>query len=147
MSWLLTAPCAAPLPAGSTVRRPPSAPSRPASSTTYASPTDGSWSASSKPTSSARCGSSTVKPWAWSASVQCFTACSPPRRRGCCRLCSNPSRQPALQSDELLSAVDVVGGPGDRRVGHEVNSERSDIDRGNDAADRQCGPQLLAAVL
>jgi hypothetical protein len=37
-----------------------------------------------------------------------------------------------LGGDELLAAVDVVGSPGERSVGHDVNGDRADIraDRG-----------------
>jgi len=38
--------------------------------------------------------------------------------------------------DELLSAVDVVGGSGEGGVGHDVNGECGDIARLNDPTDR-----------
>ncbi len=49
--------------------------------------------------------------------------------------------------DELLAAVDVVGRAGERRVGHHVDGERGDVGGADDAADRQCRPQLIAAFL
>jgi hypothetical protein len=38
--------------------------------------------------------------------------------------------------DELLPAVDVEGRAGDRRVRHEVDGQRSNVGRANDASDR-----------
>jgi hypothetical protein len=38
--------------------------------------------------------------------------------------------------DELLAAVDVEGRAGDRRVRHEVDGQRSNVGRANDASDR-----------
>src|SRR5262249_50262882 len=55
--------------------------------------------------------------------------------------------QPASCRDELLSAVDVVGGSGERRVDHDVDGERSDIGRADDPADRERRPKLVAALL
>src|SRR3954452_25294149 len=45
---------------------------------------------------------------------------------------------------QLLAAVDVVGGAGERRVGHDVHGERGDVGRAHHAADRQRGPELVA---
>jgi hypothetical protein len=50
-------------------------------------------------------------------------------------------------SDELLSAVDVVGGAGQCRVDHQVDGERGDVFGPDDPSDRQCRDQLGAAVL
>src|SRR6266545_2022035 len=47
--------------------------------------------------------------------------------------------------DELLTAVDVEGRAGDRRVGHEVDGQRGDVGRTDDASDRQRRTKLLAA--
>jgi hypothetical protein len=44
--------------------------------------------------------------------------------------------------DELLSAVDVVGRPGEGGVGHDVNRESGDVAGADDAPDGQRGPQL-----
>src|SRR5262245_47902372 len=49
--------------------------------------------------------------------------------------------------DQLLAAVDVVRGSGDRRVGHEVNGERGDVGRADDTPDRQRRTKLLAACV
>jgi hypothetical protein len=49
--------------------------------------------------------------------------------------------------DELLAAVDVVGGAGERGVGHDVDGERGDVGGADDAADRKCCPQLVAPLL
>jgi len=45
--------------------------------------------------------------------------------------------------DELLAAVDVVRYSGDRCVRHEVDGERGDVDRADDAPDRQRRAELL----
>ena len=46
--------------------------------------------------------------------------------------------------DELLAAVDVVGRAGERGVRHEVDGERGDVGRSDDASDRQRRAELLA---
>jgi len=46
----------------------------------------------------------------------------------------------------LLAAVDVEGRAGDRGVRHEVDGQCGDVGRADDAADRQRGPELLAAL-
>ena len=50
-------------------------------------------------------------------------------------------------SHELLPTVDVVGCAGERGVGHDVDGERGDVGGVDDAADREGGPQLIAAFL
>src|SRR5215469_7777734 len=57
-----------------------------------------------------------------------------------------PEPRPRLSLDELLAAVDVDGRAGDRRVGHEVDGQCGDVGRADDAADRQCGAELLATL-
>src|SRR3954451_20401319 len=47
--------------------------------------------------------------------------------------------------DELLAAIDVVGRAGEGRVGHQMDGQRGHVGGPDDAADRQSGPQLLAA--
>ena len=47
--------------------------------------------------------------------------------------------------DELLTAVDVEGGAGDGGVRHEMDGERGDVGRGDDAAYRQVRPELHAS--
>ena len=47
----------------------------------------------------------------------------------------------------MLAAVDVEGCAGDRGVGHEVDGRRGDVGRPDDAADRQRGAELLAALV
>jgi hypothetical protein len=42
-----------------------------------------------------------------------------------------------LPTDDLRAAVDVVGGAGDSRVGHEVHGGRGDVGRPDHAPDRQ----------
>ena len=49
--------------------------------------------------------------------------------------------------DELLAAVDVEGRAGDRGVRHEVDGQCGDVGRADDAADRQRGTELLAALV
>src|SRR5512133_4399834 len=49
--------------------------------------------------------------------------------------------------DELLAAVDVVGRAGEGGVGHEVNGQRGDVRRSDDAPDGERGAQLLAPRL
>ena len=44
--------------------------------------------------------------------------------------------------DELLPTVDVVGGAGERGVGHDVHGECSDVSRFHHAPDRQRLPEL-----
>jgi hypothetical protein len=44
--------------------------------------------------------------------------------------------------DELLAAVDVEGGAGDGRVGHEVDREGGHVGRPDHAADRERGAEL-----
>jgi hypothetical protein len=52
-------------------------------------------------------------------------------------------RESAL--DELLTAVDLDRGTGDRSVRHEVDGQRGDVGRGDEAPDRKRHSQLLAA--
>src|SRR5271165_7631314 len=66
-----------------------------------------------------------------------------PNRRAECRLRRGT---PRLSFDELLAAVDVEGRAGDRAVRHEVHGQGGDVGRADDAADRQRGPELLAAL-
>jgi hypothetical protein len=47
--------------------------------------------------------------------------------------------------DELLAAVDVERGAGDRDIRHQVHGERGDVGRSDDAPDRQGAAELLAA--
>jgi hypothetical protein len=47
----------------------------------------------------------------------------------------------------LLPAVDVVRRAGERGVCHDVDGERGDVGGANDAADRERGAQLVAALL
>ena len=47
--------------------------------------------------------------------------------------------------DQLLAAVDVVGRAGERGVGHDVDGERGDVGRADDAPDRQRRAELLAS--
>jgi hypothetical protein len=47
--------------------------------------------------------------------------------------------------DELLSAVDVEGRAGDRRVRHEVDGQCGYVGRTDDPSDWQVGTELLAA--
>jgi Major Facilitator Superfamily len=54
---------------------------------------------------------------------------------------------PLLSRDELLAAVDVVRRAGERRVGHDVNSQRGHVGGADDAADRESRTQLVPAVL
>ena len=42
--------------------------------------------------------------------------------------------------DELLTAVDVIRRPGERRVDHDVHGERGHVGRGDHPADRQLRP-------
>src|SRR5438128_3846065 len=51
-----------------------------------------------------------------------------------------------LPGDELLPAVDVVGRARESRVGHDVNGERGDVGRSDDAPDGKSGTELVAAV-
>ncbi len=44
------------------------------------------------------------------------------------------------RSDELLATVYVVGRAGQRGVGHEVDGQRGDVRRADDAADRERFP-------
>ena len=53
----------------------------------------------------------------------------------------------SLCGDELLAAVDVVRRARERGVDHDVNGERRDVGRPDDAADRELRPQLLAPGL
>ena len=46
--------------------------------------------------------------------------------------------------DQLLASVDVVGRAGERGVGHEVDGERGDVGRPDDAPDRERRAELLA---
>ena len=62
--------------------RPPSARSKPASSTTSRSTTGTSSSGSSKPTCSPRCVSSTARHWAWSGSMPCSCGSEAARNGG-----------------------------------------------------------------
>src|SRR5215472_4265099 len=73
-----------------------------------------------------------------------------PRQRRSFWLTSSDICPSLLQShpsplDELLAAVDVVGGAGNRRVRHEVNGQCGDVLRADDASDRQRRAELLAA--
>ena len=52
-----------------------------------------------------------------------------------------------LRSEELLAAVDVVGRAGERGVGHEVHGECGDVGGSDDAADRERGAELVAALV
>src|SRR4051812_6735825 len=52
---------------------------------------------------------------------------------------------PPSWRDQLLTAVDVEGRAGDRRVRHEMNRERGDVGRADDSPDRQRRAQFLAA--
>ena len=52
--------------------------------------------------------------------------------------------RPAVR-DELLAAVDVVGGDGEGCVGHDVQCQGGDIRRADHPADRQRLPQLFPA--
>ena len=56
---------------------------------------------------------------------------------------ARPSAAPS--SEQLLASVDVVRGAGERGVGHQVDGQRGDVVRADDAADRQRGAQLFAA--
>jgi len=47
----------------------------------------------------------------------------------------------------VLPAVDVVGRAGDGGVGHDVDGQRGDVGRADDAADRQRRPQFGAALV
>src|SRR5690348_14026395 len=47
---------------------------------------------------------------------------------------------------ELLTAVDVEGGTGNRCVGHDVYSERGHVRWSDDAPDGKLGTKLIAAV-
>ena len=47
----------------------------------------------------------------------------------------------------MLAAVDVVGGPVERGVGHDVHRERGDVGGADDTTDGQRGPQLVPAIL
>jgi hypothetical protein len=49
-------------------------------------------------------------------------------------------------SDELLSAIDVVGRAREGRVGHDVYSERGDVGWSDDAPDGKRGAKLIAPV-
>jgi hypothetical protein len=49
--------------------------------------------------------------------------------------------------DELLAAVDVVGGAGQGRVDHDVDCEGSHVGRPDHAADRERGAELSPAHL
>ena len=55
--------------------------------------------------------------------------------------------RPRLSLDELLAAVDVEGRAGDRGVGHEVDGQCGDVGWADEAADRQRGAELLAALV
>src|SRR5579862_1286619 len=54
---------------------------------------------------------------------------------------------PRSSFDELLAAVDVEGRTGDRGVRHEVDGQRGDVGRADDAADRQRGAELRSALV
>ena len=51
-----------------------------------------------------------------------------------------------LGRDELLAAVDVVGGPGERRVAHDVDGERGDVIWPDDSSDGECRAQLVTPL-
>ncbi len=51
-----------------------------------------------------------------------------------------------LAGDELLPAVDVVGRACEGRVGHDVNGERGDVVRSDDAPDGKRGAKLIATL-
>ena len=53
----------------------------------------------------------------------------------------------AGSEDELLTAVDVVRRAREGGVGHEVNGERGDVRRADDAPDREPRAQLVAALV
>src|SRR5262249_38539837 len=53
----------------------------------------------------------------------------------------------ASAGEELLAAVHVVGRAGESRVGHEVDGERGDVARFDDAPDGERGAELVAAVV
>jgi hypothetical protein len=46
-------------------------------------------------------------------------------------------RRSAVRLEELLAAIDVVGGAGERRVRHDVDGKRGDVLGSYDPADRQ----------
>jgi hypothetical protein len=58
---------------------------------------------------------------------------------------ATPRVRSASSLDELLSAVDVEGRAGDRRVCHEVDGQCGYVGRTDDPSDRQVGTELLAA--
>ena len=52
----------------------------------------------------------------------------------------------ALAGDQLLPAVDVVGRAREGGVDHDMDGERGDVGRSDDAPDGKRGAQLIAAV-
>ena len=74
---------------------------------------------------------------------------APPPECGRCQRAERRFRRgiPRSSFDELLAAVDVEGRAGDRGVRHEVDGQRGDVGRADDAADRQRGTELLAALV
>src|SRR5262245_35324014 len=53
----------------------------------------------------------------------------------------------AFLRDQLLAAVDVVRRASKCRVAHDVNRQRGDVRRSDDAADWQCRPQFVAPLV
>src|SRR6185295_16754184 len=51
-----------------------------------------------------------------------------------------------LGSDELLSAVDVIGCAREGGVGHDVYGERGHVRRSDHASDGKCVPKLIATI-